>query len=199
MSRLRTPLLGRFRERWLSGALPLVVEHPPGQAEAICAAPSLWMGARELALALAEQGVQPRDAITIDVPLGIRWVQSCVALLRVGGTLHAADSSEDEPWRLSMEAPRRRAAGQSLPRTTPRHAPLPAEALASQALEVPRRFSEGDLVLCPVLQHPGLLGAPLLSALDAGVELHIVQPGHVPAELSAAGHWLVEPDHHLTR
>jgi len=65
----RMQLLGRFRERWTSGALPLVVEHRADRPEHVCAAPSLWMGGRELAAELSELGLGPGQVLELAVPL----------------------------------------------------------------------------------------------------------------------------------
>lgn len=90
----RMQLLGRFRERWTAGALPLVVEHRAERPEHVCAAPSLWMGGRELAGHLKELGVGPGQVLALDLPLGIRWVQGLVAALRVGAAVTTAHGPE---------------------------------------------------------------------------------------------------------
>ena len=90
----RMQLLGRFRERWTAGALPLVVEHRAERPEHVCAAPSLWMGGRELAGRLRELGVGPGQVLELDLPLGIRWVQGLVAALRVGAAVTTVHGPE---------------------------------------------------------------------------------------------------------
>jgi len=93
----RMQLLGRFRERWTSGALPLVVEHRADRPEHVCAAPSLWMGGRELAAELSELGLGPGQVLELAVPLGIRWVQGLIGALRVGAAVTPASQAGLEP------------------------------------------------------------------------------------------------------
>lgn len=90
----RMQLLGRFRERWTAGALPLVVEHRADRPEHVCAAPSLWMGGRELAASLTDLGLGPGRVLLLDLPLGIRWVQGLVAALRIGAAVTTVHGPE---------------------------------------------------------------------------------------------------------
>ncbi|MEO0649323.1 MAG: hypothetical protein AAFZ65_01430 [Planctomycetota bacterium] len=80
----RTALLARFREHWVAGALPLVVEHRSDTCETLCASPSLWMGGRALVEELAARGCGSGEPLGFDLPLGVRFVQGLVAGLRRG-------------------------------------------------------------------------------------------------------------------
>jgi hypothetical protein len=91
-------LVGRFRGRWLEGALPLVVAHRPGLPETICAAPSLWMGGKLVAERLREAGIGPGHRVRYDGPASASYVQALVGVLRATATFCAEDlDSEGHP------------------------------------------------------------------------------------------------------
>ena len=177
---VRTALLARFRERWLSGALPLVVEHRPGEAEHVCAAPSLWMGARELALELSarcEAAGPDGPALVLDLQPGVRWVQALVAGLRVGATVHLEPPAPGGAWAVTEQGLVRTTAPADDERPGPGHS---AAALTEQALGLAGRLTPGAVALLDVSRP---VPAPvLLAALHDEAELHLTaDPGSVHA------------------
>lgn len=167
---VRTALLARFRERWLSGALPLVVEHRPGEVEHVCAAPSLWMGARELTQELSERcgpespGV---PALALDLRPGVRWVQALIAGLRVGATLHLEAPAPAGIWAVTEDGLVRTAAADG-ERPAPGHS---AAALTEQALGLVGRLTPGAVALLDVSRP--VPAAVLLAALHDEAEIHL--------------------------
>ncbi|MBL6720510.1 MAG: hypothetical protein ISQ08_03775 [Planctomycetes bacterium] len=170
----RGPLLHAFRERWLAGALPLVVEHRRGELEHVCAAPSLWMGGRELALGLQGAGFLAGQDLHLALEPGVRWVQGLVAGLRVGAVLHLGPSSPAKAWSLSS-------AGLAPPAVSPHDAAAgPARGIGSAeltrtALVRAGRCAPGAPVgLEPwTSSHATHAAGAALAALHDGAELHL--------------------------
>ena len=77
-----TGLLARFRGEWLDGPLPMIVEYAADAPENICAAPSLWMGGRLVAKALAAEGIGPGDRVSFAGLSRVCWVQTLIGSLR---------------------------------------------------------------------------------------------------------------------
>lgn len=157
----RCPLVGRLRERWLSGALPLVVDHPTTGSEAVCAAPSLWMMGRARAKAWAGavvlQAAQPR---------GVELIADVVCALRIGATL--AITGEPRAMGAGVSFTEVTWSGHDLLRIAERQA-------AAQGLRAGDRVHVAGPWTDPWLFARGVL-APLL----AGCELHTTPP-HEPA------------------
>ena len=86
------PLLRDFRARWLSGALPMVIEHSAGAPERICASPSLWMGGKRVAELLREAGLGEGHRVGYSGQSKIAWVQTFVGCLRAGACFTPATS-----------------------------------------------------------------------------------------------------------
>ena len=183
---VRSAILGRFRATWLSGALPMVVEHRSDTVETLCASPSLWMGGRALLEDFEELGLGPGRAVRFDLPLGIRFVQGLVACLRSGAAidLRAAQASRAHAS-LDLERLEARSGGETLPEeiawigadggAIPRDE---LDALAERATSV-LSLSEGLRVridLAGIGAKPG--AEALLGALWAGCELQaLMDPG----------------------
>jgi hypothetical protein len=86
-------LVGRFRERWLHGALPMVVAHRPSLPETICAAPSLWMGGK--LVAEREAGIGPGHRVRYDGPASAAYMQALVGVLRATATFCTEDLASE--------------------------------------------------------------------------------------------------------
>ena len=84
-------LVGRFRARWLDGALPMVIVHRPGLPETICAAPSLWMGGKLVAERLRDAGIGAGHRVRYVGPVGPAFVQALVGVLRTSATFLTDD------------------------------------------------------------------------------------------------------------
>jgi hypothetical protein len=84
-------LVGRFRARWLHGALPMVIVHRPGLPETICAAPSLWMGGKLVAERLRDAGIGAGHRVRYAGPVGPAFVQALVGVLRASATFLTDD------------------------------------------------------------------------------------------------------------
>lgn len=172
----RGPLLHAFRERWLDGALPLVVEHRRGELEHVCAAPSLWMGGRELALGLQESGFLAGQDLHLAVEPGVRWVQGLVAGLRLGAVLHLGSEPQVRAWSLSSAGVA--APASAAPSCGPSQAGpggLPSAELTSAALARAGRCLPGAPVgLEPwASTHAPHAAGAALAALYDGAELHL--------------------------
>lgn len=174
----RGPLLRAFRERWLSGALPLVVEHRRGELEHVCAAPSLWMGGRELALGLEGAGFQEGQGLHLALEPGVRWVQGLVAGLRSGAVLHLGAASTGAAWSLSSQGlapPADGEAAREQESPEPAGCRLTSGELTRAALALAGRCAPG----APVRLEPwspasvARAAAAALGALHDGAELHL--------------------------
>lgn len=98
---VRTAILARFRADWLSGALPMVVEHRSDDHESLCASPSLWMGGRAHLEHLKSLDVGPGTTVHFRGPVSIGFVQGLVACLRVGAAVDLrAEGSSDSSVRF---------------------------------------------------------------------------------------------------
>lgn len=170
----RLPLLGRFHQQWPSDPYPMVVETSEDDDLCICAAPSLWMGARWIAGGLEGQGFQPGQTVSTTRSSGAVWLQALVATLRVGGGFDASRVWPD--WLVDPERVIHPGQSSSLP--APRGIRLHRRGTwAWHAAEKwpldPRRYRRGDCVTCSEdWSDEAVFFDKLLPALVAGAELH---------------------------
>lgn len=173
-SSARVALLGHFRSRWVASPYPMVVHTPAEGPMTLCAAPSLWMGARVVANALRDAGAQPGDVVACTEPHGPAWVQTLVGTARArcayGPVGHPARWIVDPALQVrSHDADAPRADGIGLRHeTTLRWVPwqaLPFDAEAphpaGHTVAPPSGWHDHDTFL-----------AHVLPALVAGAELH---------------------------
>lgn len=189
---LRSDLLSHWRAGWLESAYPMVVEHDRDGIASMCAAPSLWMRARELQQDLRDLQASPGETLALALPPGVAWVQGLIAGLRFGARVWPEDTTNAS---LRFD-------GHTITRTHPAATPCPEDGgvwtnpdptfwsehtLLARALERPcdaetRVLCEGDW------RRPEVLLDGVLMALCAGAELHVLQPGtpHAVLDLTAS-------------
>jgi hypothetical protein len=141
----RCPLVERFRDAWLAGALPLVVERSPQGDERVCSAPNLWMGARWRARQLRAAEARPGMRVAYVGPPGAELVQWMVGAWRAGVSLvPAAGADAARPLRPHLVV----GAGASLDDPLAlREAPLDAPGIRLRFLEGhPREVDDAGLL-----------------------------------------------------
>lgn len=173
----RSPILGALRELWLSGALPLVVEHQEHGAESVCAAPSLWMGGRRHAHRLR---AEPPAWVQPEGTPGADWVQLLVGALRAGVPFvmpaAARVDPQSPPWQGAVVVLRGEV--------------VAAEALLARALAAARRcgITQGKVVhTSGDWSDPAVFFSGVMAPLCVGAELHLgPDSGDVAAVLKRA-------------
>lgn len=173
----RPEILKQFRDSWLHGALPLVVEHGAEAELSICAAPSLWMRARELARSRAAPATPWREA-TVDTP-GETFVSELVAALRQGQALVPA---RGVPNALS------RAGAACVPGVARCGASFEIWEAARWRTDLERRFGPLTAWTGRVVAVAGAWTAPAVQeatmlALVGSAELHVFHSGVIPAQI----------------
>ncbi|MEL6344679.1 MAG: hypothetical protein AAFV53_16300 [Myxococcota bacterium] len=199
MSAPRSAWLGWLRERWLHQPLPMVVVHQPGTPEVVCAAPSMWMKAREWTLALRALGASPGDTVRYVGPPSADWIAALVAAIRIGGCFLPEEAAGDAGFILcSGQPPARR------PPPHPEPAPRGIQCVdgfideaALLSLGQASGVTSGELLLCPTdwARREIFIAGPL-AAMVCGAEL-LVGP------LTPAKGWLAQtgslPDRIIAR
>lgn len=180
---LRSPLTRSWRARWLESAYPMVVEHNDQGIASMCAAPSLWMRARELQPHLQDLAARPGESLALATPPGVAWVQALAAGLRFGLQVWPEDTPRASLRFDGADIARVQEASTSLEdeggvwthdgsgwRMWSEHILL--ERATEHACEPELRvLCQGDW------RHPDLLLDGVLMTLCAQAELHVLQPG----------------------
>lgn len=87
-------LLGLLRARWVDQAYPLVLRVDRDGMTTACAAPSLWMAAREVAAELRGAGLQPGQVVHYTGPEGPEWIWALIGTIRARACFCAGPSPE---------------------------------------------------------------------------------------------------------